>query len=70
VRIVRGIGRFVVDFVVGDDWRVALGVAVAIGAAAGLVDGNVSAWWFLPLAVLAILWLSLSRETRRASGRA
>jgi hypothetical protein len=34
------------------------------------VDGNVSAWWFLPLAVLAILWLSLSRETRRASGRA
>ncbi len=67
MRVLRGIVRFVVDFVVGDDWRVAIGVAIAIGAAAGLVDGNVAAWWFLPLAVLAILWLSLRREARRAS---
>ena len=64
MRILPGIVRFVVDFVVGDDWRVAIGVAIAIGAAAGLVDGDVTAWWFLPLAVLAILWLSLRRATR------
>jgi hypothetical protein len=64
MKAIRGIGRFVVDFVVGDDWRVALGVAIAIGAAAALVAGHVAAWWFLPLAVLLILWLSLRRATR------
>jgi hypothetical protein len=64
VKILRGIARFVVDFVVGDDWRVALGVAIAIGAAAALVDADVNAWWFLPLAVVAILWMSLRRATR------
>lgn len=33
MRIVRGVGRFLFDFVVGDDWRIAVGVlaALAIG---------------------------------------
>jgi hypothetical protein len=30
VRVVRGLGRFVFDFVVGDDWRIAVGVVVAL----------------------------------------
>jgi hypothetical protein len=57
--------RFWWDFVVGDDWRVALGIAVAIGVAAGLVAMNVAAWWFLPLAVAAVLYVSLRREASR-----
>jgi uncharacterized membrane protein len=60
-------GRFWWDFVVGDDWRVALGIAVAIGVAAVLVAAGVPAWWFLPLAVAAVLYGSLRREARRAS---
>jgi hypothetical protein len=54
-------GRFWWDFVIGDDWLVALLVATAILAAA-----NVAAWWLLPVAVLLVLWLSLRRAIRSA----
>jgi hypothetical protein len=64
VKYVRSFIRFWIDFVVGDDWRVALGVAIAIGIAAAIAADQVAAWWVLPLAVLTILWLSLRRETR------
>lgn len=47
------------EFVVGDDWRLALGSVVALGGAALLVAVGVDAWWFAPLAVPAILALSL-----------
>jgi hypothetical protein len=53
------------DFVVGDDWRVALGVAVAIGATALVADTSVAAWWVLPVAVVALLGDSLRRTVRR-----
>jgi apolipoprotein N-acyltransferase len=66
-RALRGFARFWWDFVVGDDWRVAAGVALAIGVAAALTAADIAAWWFLPLAVAALLLLSLRRETRRAS---
>jgi hypothetical protein len=49
------------DFVVGDDWRLALGSVVALGGAALLVAAGVDAWWFAPGAVPAILALSLKR---------
>ena len=57
--------RFWYEFVVGDDWRVAVGVAVAIGIAAALVAAGVPAWWFLPLAVAALLYASLRRAASR-----
>jgi hypothetical protein len=49
------------DFVVGDDWRVALGVVAAIGLAALVATTAVPAWWVLPLAVVALLADSLRR---------
>lgn len=51
-------------FVVGDDWRLALGTIVAIGGAAGLVALGVDAWWFAPAAVPVILALSLRTAAR------
>ena len=62
----RRFGRFWWDFVVGDDWRVAALVAVAIGATALLAAADITAWWLLPLAVPLILWLSLRRAIRSA----
>jgi hypothetical protein len=59
--------RFWWDFVVGDDWRAALGIAVAIGIAAALVAAGVDAWWLIPAGVAAILYASLRRESRNAS---
>jgi hypothetical protein len=62
----RNFGRFWWDFVIGDDWLVALLVAAAIGATAVLAAAGIAAWWLLPLSVLLILWLSLRRAIRSA----
>ena len=64
MRFVRAFGRFWWDFVVGDDWRVAAGLAVAIGLCAALAHDGVSAWWVLPPAVVLVLAESLRRATR------
>jgi hypothetical protein len=52
------------DFVVGDDWRTAVGIVLAIGATAALVATGIDAWWLMPPAVAAMLLLSLRREAR------
>ena len=48
-------------FVIGDDWRVAARIAVALLATWGLVQLSVPAWWLLPLAVLYATVRSLHR---------
>jgi hypothetical protein len=60
----RRFGRFWWDFVIGDDWRVAAGVVLALAASAALAASDVPAWWLLPAAVATLLYLSLRRETR------
>jgi hypothetical protein len=57
------------EFVVGDDWRAAVGVALALGVTAVVAAAEVTSWWIMPLAVLAILALSLRRAARGASRR-
>jgi len=64
MRRVRGFLLGVWDFIVGDDWRTALGVVLALGLTALLADAGVSAWWVMPLAVLGLLVQSI----RRAAG--
>jgi hypothetical protein len=59
--------RFWWDFVVGDDWRAALGIAAAIGIAAALVAAGIDAWWLIPLGVVVVLYASLRREAQKAS---
>ncbi len=64
-RRLASLGRFWWDFVVGDDWLSAVGVAVAIAATALLAAEHVAAWWLMPLAVLLVLYVSLRRATAR-----
>jgi hypothetical protein len=52
---------WVVTFVIGDDWRVAARIAVALLATWGLVEAGVAAWWLLPVAVLYATVRSLRR---------
>jgi hypothetical protein len=52
------------NFVVGDDWRIAIGVAGAISLTALLATTAVAAWWVLPVAVIALLVDSLRRAAR------
>ena len=66
MRHLRSFGRFWWNFVVGDDWLVAAGVAVAIGGTALLTNDDVDAWWLLPPAVVVVLAASLLRATRPA----
>jgi hypothetical protein len=54
--------RFWWDFVVGDDWRAALGIAVTIGVTALL-----QAWWPMPAGTALVLALSLRRASRSRS---
>jgi hypothetical protein len=61
---VRSFFRFWWDFVVGDDWRVAVGLAAAIALTWVLVRHGVDAWWLLPAAVALLLAGALLRETR------
>jgi hypothetical protein len=57
-------GRFAWEFVVGDDWRIAAGVTVALALTALIADTSVAAWWVLPVAVLALLTVSVWRAAR------
>ena len=59
---VRAFLAFLYDFVIGDDWRIAVGVAAAIGVTA-LTDST-STWWILPLAVAVLLTGSLWNVAR------
>ena len=54
-------GRFWWNFVIGDDWLAATGIALAIAATAALAAAGIAAWWLLPVATLLVLYLSLRR---------
>jgi len=61
---VKRVAAFWWNFLVGDDWRVAVGILVAFGLTALLAATSVPAWWLLPLAVAFVLWMSLHRAAR------
>jgi hypothetical protein len=73
VRFVTGFARFWWDFVIGEDWRIAAGVVVVLGAGAVLVadtgapDGLVAALTALGIVVVAIASIAASalRARRR-----
>lgn len=64
MKYVRSFGRFWWDFLVGDDWRVAAGLAIAFALTWLLGHEGVSAWWVLPTAVALLLAESVWREAR------
>ncbi len=64
--MLRRFGMFWYDFVVGDDWRVAVAVVAALVVTAVLAAAGVPAWWVLPAAAVAILAVSLTRAARAA----
>lgn len=65
LRRLRSFGAFWYDFVIGDDWRVAAGVVVALALTYGVSRTSVPAWWIAPVAVLMLLPFSLWRVVRR-----
>lgn len=65
IRRLRSFGAFWYDFIVGDDWRVAVGVVVAFIATWALSrTTSIALWWIVPVAVVILLPVSLYRVTR------
>jgi len=52
------------DFVVGDDWRIAIGVVAALGLTALLAELS-TAWLVMPVSVVCLLAFSVWRSARR-----
>jgi hypothetical protein len=54
-------GAFWYDFIVGDDWTIALGVVLAVGATAIVHATGVAAWPIVPISVALMLTTSVWR---------
>jgi uncharacterized membrane protein len=52
------------EFVAGDDWPTAAGVVFALALTALIAAAGISAWWFMPLAVIGLLVVSVQRALR------
>ena len=63
-RGIAGFFRFMYDFVVGDDWTVAVAVVVAVALTTVLARNGRNAWPLLVLAVAATLSWSVGRVAR------
>jgi hypothetical protein len=63
----RAFGAFWYDFLIGDDWRVAIGVVLALAVTEGVSRTNVSSWWIMPAAVAVLLPMTVWRAIRRRS---
>jgi hypothetical protein len=57
------------EFIVGDDWRTAIGVTLALALTALVAEAGIAAWWVMPVAVVGLLGLSIRRAARSATRR-
>ena len=60
-------GRFWFDFIVGDDWKLAVGAVLTVSITFFLTHHDVIAWWLAPIAVAALLGVSLAHASWRAT---
>ncbi|MCU1586188.1 MAG: hypothetical protein JWM49_2744 [Microbacteriaceae bacterium] len=60
----RSFGMFWYDFVIGDDWQVAAGVAIAIALTFLLSESTGASWVLLPVVVALLLPYSIRRALR------
>jgi hypothetical protein len=53
--------------ILGDDWRITVGVALALALTAIMAGGDIAAWWIMPSAVFGLLALSIRRAVHQSS---
>jgi hypothetical protein len=61
----KAFASFWYDFVIGDDWRVAVGVIAALIVTWAVGRSTVPAWWVAPAMVALILPYSLWRAATK-----
>jgi phage shock protein PspC (stress-responsive transcriptional regulator) len=64
-RRVKAFLAFLYDFVVGDDWRIAVGVVIGLAVTWGVSRTTVPAWWLLPVLLVLLLPASLWLAVRK-----
>jgi hypothetical protein len=69
MRRLRGFLAFWYDFIVGDDWRIAVGIAAALALTCGVSRSTGDVWWIVPMAVAMLLPFSVWRAVRASDNR-
>jgi hypothetical protein len=64
--VIRAAPAGIWDFLVGDDWRIALGAVLILGVVAVVAALGFAAWWIAPPGVLGVLYLTVGRGLRLA----
>ena len=64
-RRVRAFLAFLYDFVIGDDWRIAVAVVAGLAVTYAVSQTSVPSWWVMPALLVIVLPASLWRATRR-----
>jgi hypothetical protein len=64
-RRVRAFLAFVYDFVIGDDWRIAVGVVAGLAVTYAVSQTSVPSWWVMPALLVILLPASLWHATRK-----
>lgn len=62
MKYIKAFVLFWVDFVVGDDWRIAVMVVAGMALTAACVAQGLPAWWLLPVIVATYLGVSMTRK--------
>jgi hypothetical protein len=64
-RFIKAFVRFWIDYIFGDDWTVAVLLALGLVVTWRLLEAGVNAWWLLPPVVIAAAVQSLYRTVMR-----
>jgi hypothetical protein len=62
MKYIIAFAEFWIDFIVGDDWRIAVAVVVGLAVTAVLVWMGIPAWWVLPVGIAGYLAVSMTRK--------
>jgi hypothetical protein len=64
-RRVRAFLAFLYDFVIGDDWRIAVAVVAGLAVTYAVSQTSVPSWWVMPALLVIALPATLWRATRK-----
>jgi hypothetical protein len=64
-RRVRAFLAFLYDFVIGDDWRIAVAVVAGLAVTYAVSQTSVPSWWVMPALLVIVLPATLWRATRK-----
>ena len=64
MKFIENFARFWYDFIVGDDWLIAVAGVLLIAVAALLVSLDVNAWWVLVVGAPLALYATVKRAAK------